>query len=65
MPEPLGGAHTDVPEAARILKATLLKHLEDLKALSPDERRQLRYDKFRAMGVFGEEKSRPQPEQAS
>ena len=61
IPEPLGGAHTDVAEAARILKATILQHLQDLKALSVDERLQQRYDKFRAMGKFGEERTKNTP----
>ena len=65
VPEPLGGAHTDVPEAARILKATIIQHLDELKAMAPDERRQLRYDKFRAMGKFGEEKAKAETEPAS
>ncbi|NCJ07144.1 acetyl-CoA carboxylase carboxyltransferase subunit alpha [Synechococcales cyanobacterium C] len=52
LPEPLGGAHTRPLEAAETLKATLIETLEVLGRLSSKERRELRYQKFRAMGVF-------------
>jgi acetyl-CoA carboxylase carboxyl transferase subunit alpha len=54
IPEPPGGAHTDAPAAAQILKAHCLKHLEELLALSVAERLKQRYEKFRAMGQFVE-----------
>jgi len=54
IPEPPGGAHTDAPGAAQLLKAHGLKHLEELLALSVAERLKRRYEKFRAMGQFTE-----------
>ncbi len=50
--EPMGGAHSDPQQAAEILKAAILANLEELWRLSPQERRQQRYDKFRNMGIF-------------
>ena len=50
IPEPLGGAHNDSTLASDNLKAALLRHLEQLLALSGPERLQKRYDKFRAFG---------------
>ncbi len=59
VPEPLGGAHADPAAAAENLKACLLKHLEQLKALPLAERLKLRYAKFRAFGHFSETKPAP------
>ncbi|MGE5279161.1 MAG: acetyl-CoA carboxylase carboxyltransferase subunit alpha [Deltaproteobacteria bacterium] len=52
--EPMGGAHTDPQEAARLLKASAKKHLVELLKVPQDELVGRRYEKFRAMGVFGE-----------
>jgi len=54
IPEPLGGAHHNYRLTADNLKAALLKHLEQLKPLPIDELLELRYQKFRNIGVFGE-----------
>ena len=54
LPEPIGGAHSDPIKAVNTLKAALLDNLEELMRLSPVERRQLRYEKFRKIGVFTE-----------
>src|SRR5665213_3369446 len=54
VPEPLGGAHTDTALTAVNLKTHLLKHLEEILALSVAERLKLRYEKFRAHGHFHE-----------
>ncbi|HEX9873664.1 MAG TPA: acetyl-CoA carboxylase carboxyl transferase subunit alpha [Deferrimonas sp.] len=54
VPEPLGGAHNDIPGAAVSLKVYLKKHLLDLKALSPEELVEQRYQKFRAMSRIQE-----------
>jgi len=54
VPEPLGSAHSDPLTAAATLKAALLQNLKDLSRLSPKERRELRYQKFRHIGVFTE-----------
>ncbi|MGA1285233.1 MAG: acetyl-CoA carboxylase carboxyltransferase subunit alpha, partial [Prochlorothrix sp.] len=52
LPEPLGGAHSDPLQAAKVLKDSLLSHLADLDQLTPDQRREQRYQKFRKLGVF-------------
>lgn len=54
LPEPIGGAHSDPLKAAEILKAALLRNLETLSQLTSQQRRDLRYQKFRSMGVFAE-----------
>jgi len=54
LPEPSHGAHAKPLEAAAILKASLIENLEELLKLTPDERRNLRYEKFRKMGKFDE-----------
>jgi acetyl-CoA carboxylase carboxyl transferase subunit alpha len=50
VPEPLGGAHNDLPEMARTFKAALMANLDDLKKHSGGERLKLRYQKYRAHG---------------
>ena len=55
VPEPLGGAHTKTDAMAQTLKDHLLKHLEELMALSAAERLKQRYAKFRAYGHFNEQ----------
>ena len=54
VPEPLGGAHTDLTGTASNLKTHLLKHLEEIQAFTTAERLKKRYDKFRAHGHFTE-----------
>jgi acetyl-CoA carboxylase carboxyl transferase subunit alpha len=54
VPEPLGGAHHNYRLAADNLKAALLKHLAQLKATPIDELLELRYQKYRNIGVFEE-----------
>ncbi|MDX2244438.1 MAG: acetyl-CoA carboxylase carboxyltransferase subunit alpha [Leptolyngbyaceae cyanobacterium bins.302] len=54
LPEPVGGAHSDPLVAAETLKAAILRNLEDLSRLSNQQRQELRYQKFRAIGVFTE-----------
>jgi acetyl-CoA carboxylase carboxyl transferase subunit alpha len=50
--EPLGGAHRAPLQAAENLKAAIVKNLERLSKLSPEDLQELRYQKFRKMGVF-------------
>ncbi len=57
IPEPLGGAHRHPETCAAGIKAALLRHLQELKQLSPEQLREGRYMKFRRMGVFVEEKA--------
>ena len=53
IPEPLGGAHGDAAAAAALLVPVLRKALDEVAALTPDARRDLRYEKFRQMGDIG------------
>jgi acetyl-CoA carboxylase carboxyl transferase subunit alpha len=50
--EPHGGAHTDHPEAARLLGDCLERQLDELVRLPSSERKQRRHLKFRSMGSF-------------
>jgi acetyl-CoA carboxylase carboxyl transferase subunit alpha len=52
VPEPLGGAHNDMEATADTLKKHLLKNLHHLQKLSPADRLQQRYAKFRGYGHF-------------
>lgn len=54
IPEPLGGAHNDPTQAAHSLKYVLEKHLNDLKALEPERLLELRYERYRHLGVYEE-----------
>ncbi|MBI4455332.1 MAG: acetyl-CoA carboxylase carboxyltransferase subunit alpha [Acidobacteria bacterium] len=50
--EPCGGAHTNHQETANILADRLRFHLAELEKTSPQERTNLRYEKFRRMGAY-------------
>ena len=50
--EPSGAAHSKPIEAAEILKTALVEELEILCAMTDSQRRDLRYQKFRRIGVF-------------
>jgi acetyl-CoA carboxylase carboxyl transferase subunit alpha len=50
--EPLGGAHRNYSEAAKILKTEILTALDELSKLSPEDLMEKRIQKFRIMGVF-------------
>ncbi len=52
LPEPPKSAHADPLGAAAILKKSLLENLEKLSQLTPQQLQDLRYQKFRSMGVF-------------
>lgn len=54
LPEPVGGAHSDPLKAATTLKQALIDNLQNLNRFTSQERRQMRYEKFRRMGVFTE-----------
>jgi acetyl-CoA carboxylase carboxyl transferase subunit alpha len=51
--EAAGGAHRDLHETAANVQDALRRHLAELKKLSGPELVKARYEKFRAMGVFG------------
>lgn len=52
--EPIGGAHAAPLEATEILKTTLIRHLDELSRMTIQQRKESRYQKFRAIGVFAE-----------
>ena len=52
VPEPEGGAHENPDLAAENLRQHLQRHLENLRALGPQELVEHRYAKFRKMGNF-------------
>jgi acetyl-CoA carboxylase carboxyl transferase subunit alpha len=54
LPEPLGGAHASPLKATEILKAALIQNLHELNQTSAQKRREMRYQKFRHMGIFTE-----------
>ncbi len=54
IPEPLGGAHNDPAQAAGALKYALQKHLNDIRGLNREKLVELRYERFRHLGVFEE-----------
>lgn len=52
VPEPSSGAHANPLEAATKLKEIIWENLEQLWQMSPKQRKDLRYEKFRNMGKF-------------
>lgn len=52
--EPLGGAHRDHREAANALKSFLVRSLRDIASQPRDQLLELRYQKFRKIGIFDE-----------
>lgn len=54
VPEPLGGAHHDYDVAAKNAKEGVIRQLEKLIKLTPDEIRTDRQKKFREIGAFVE-----------
>ena len=52
IPEPSSGAHANPVEAAAKLKEAICHNLAELRQLSPQQRQDLRYKKFRNMGRF-------------
>ncbi len=53
IPEPFGGAHRDPQKSGQSIKEAILRNLKELDALSPEKLLELRYKKFRSMGVTG------------
>jgi acetyl-CoA carboxylase carboxyl transferase subunit alpha len=54
IPEPGGGAHNDLAQAASALKYVLQKHLNDLRGLETDKLLDARYERYRHLGVYEE-----------
>ncbi len=52
VPEPASCAHADPIGAAQLLKAAIQENLQTLLKLTPERRRELRYQRFRKIGVF-------------
>jgi acetyl-CoA carboxylase carboxyl transferase subunit alpha len=53
VPEPIGGSHTNHDRAAALLDGPLEQSLATISSLDAATRRELRYQKFRAMGNVG------------
>ena len=54
IPEPTGGAHLNVDEAAAAVGEAVARHLAELMAQSPQELKKSRAARFRALGAFTE-----------
>jgi acetyl-CoA carboxylase carboxyl transferase subunit alpha len=54
VPEPFGGAHRDPRKAYELVRAYLLRHLTELKAIPVGELLEQRYKKLRGMGKYME-----------
>jgi acetyl-CoA carboxylase carboxyl transferase subunit alpha len=54
IPEPLGGGHRDPGALMEAMRAILLKHLEELRAMGKTTLLDTRYQKFRSLGVWRE-----------
>lgn len=52
IPEPEDGAHKDMKLMCKNIEAVLVRELKELCVLSGEELAQMRYEKFRNMGVF-------------
>lgn len=52
--EPLGGAHRNVSKMAEEISKGITKHLKQLIEQSPEDLKQQRYEKLRAIGTFKE-----------
>ena len=52
IPEPPGGAHTDLNDAAMFLKQALLEQINQFKDMTSKEIQEERYKKYRSMGKF-------------
>jgi acetyl-CoA carboxylase carboxyl transferase subunit alpha len=50
----VGAAHSNPLETAATLKQAILENLEELCYLTPQQRRERRYEKFRQLGRFAE-----------
>ncbi len=54
IPEPLGGAHRNVDEAAKIIKEYIVKHLGELSAIPREALVEKRIEKYGKMGCYKE-----------
>ncbi|HEU5347962.1 MAG TPA: acetyl-CoA carboxylase carboxyltransferase subunit alpha [Ktedonobacterales bacterium] len=51
IPEPMGGAHQNKAEAATAVKAAILRHLAELRAMPTDKLLDCRYRRYRGIGL--------------
>ena len=51
IPEPLGGAHRDVPATIEEVRAQILEWIKELKAVPMAQLLDERFEKFRRMGM--------------
>jgi acetyl-CoA carboxylase carboxyl transferase subunit alpha len=58
IPEPLGGAHRNPKEMGDLLKAALVRYLDEALALPVDKLLERRYEKHRRIGYFMESEQR-------
>jgi acetyl-CoA carboxylase carboxyl transferase subunit alpha len=58
VPEPAGGAHRAPQKIAEALKGIIGKQILDLEAIGLEQLLSLRYEKFRKMGAFNEDKGK-------
>lgn len=56
IPEPIGGAHRDVAKAAEAVQKAIIEHLTKLEGLTTEDLLTQRYEKYRRMGVWGEDR---------
>jgi acetyl-CoA carboxylase carboxyl transferase subunit alpha len=52
VPEPVGGAHRDHVASAHLLREELVRTVEELRSLSPEELIRKRREKYRRIGTF-------------
>ncbi|WP_410769767.1 acetyl-CoA carboxylase carboxyltransferase subunit alpha [Fontibacillus sp. BL9] len=62
IPEPKGGAHRDYETTASAIKGGLIRHLEELSYMNPDELVEDRYRKFRKIGEFEDGAAKDSPQ---
>ncbi|HBM15792.1 MAG TPA: acetyl-CoA carboxylase carboxyl transferase subunit alpha [Lentisphaeria bacterium] len=56
IPEPIGGAHYNYDKAAELVKKAIIKNLKDLSSKTQETLKEERYQRFRHIGKFTEEK---------
>lgn len=54
VPEPLGGAHANHEESAKLLQAVLIRHLDELRKYKPEKLVRRRREKYLQIGAFEE-----------
>jgi len=62
--EPLGGAHSEPAEMAKILKKHIKKSIAELQQLTPEELVHNRINKYAAMGVYDKKNEKKIKEKA-